>query len=78
MDKPSKPANAKRHLTKSRFKLGLDCPTKLYYASDSRYVNNLSTDSFMAALAAGGYQIGELAKCYHPGRVNAEICLSGR
>ncbi len=56
----------KRFLTKSRFKLGLECPTKLFYTGKDRYPNKKSEDSFLAALAEGGYQVGELAKYYHP------------
>ena len=59
-----------KRLTKSRFKIGLDCPTKLYYSNIPAYVDNRSTDSFLAALAEGGYQIGELAKCYHPAGID--------
>jgi hypothetical protein len=56
-----------RPLTKSRFKLALDCPTKLYYTGKSEYENTNDADSFMEALAEGGYQVGELAKQYYPG-----------
>lgn len=55
-----------RPLTKSRFKLALDCPTKLFYTNKSRYENRQESDSFMEALAEGGFQVGELAKCYYP------------
>ena len=55
-----------RPLTKSRFKLALDCPTKLYYTGKSMYENKQESDSFMEALAEGGYQVGELARCYYP------------
>ena len=53
-------------LTKSRFTQALTCPTKLYYACDSDYANQSLDDPFLAALAEGGYQVGELAKCYFP------------
>jgi len=56
-----------RPLTKSRFKLASDCPSKLNYTSDKAYANKQTADSFLAALAEGGYQVGELAKCYYPG-----------
>jgi len=52
----------KRYLTKSRFKLGLECPTKLYYTKNSEYNDNQVSDPFMQALAKGGYQVGEMAK----------------
>ncbi len=55
------------YLTKSRFKLGLECPTKLYYDSLPRVFKNMkSEDPFMMALAKGGFQVGELAKIYYP------------
>ena len=59
--------NRPRYLTKSRFKLAAECPTKLFYSGkDSIYRNTKQEDSFMAMLADGGYQVGELAKCYFP------------
>ena len=51
-----------RYLTKSRFKLGLECPTKLYYTKNLEYNDNQEGDPFMQALAKGGYQVGEMAK----------------
>ncbi len=56
-----------RYLTKSRFKIGLECPTKLFYTRKPQYPNQSLEDSFMEALAQGGYQVGELAKHYYPG-----------
>jgi hypothetical protein len=50
-------------LTKSKFKLALDCPPKLYYAANKdQYADQNLHDPFLAALAEGGYQVGELAK----------------
>jgi hypothetical protein len=54
-------------LTKTRFKVGYECPTKLYYLDDKSYGNNNVDNSFLAALSEGGFQVGELAKLYHPG-----------
>lgn len=56
-----------RYITKSRYKLGLECPTKLYYTAKKEYANSKLDDPFLAALAEGGFQVGELAKLYHPG-----------
>ncbi len=57
--------------TKSRFKLCLDCPTKLYYQDrEDRYDNLKNEDAFLEALAEGGYQVGELAKLYYPDGYN--------
>lgn len=55
-----------RHLTKSRFKLALDCPTKLYYTRNPIYENSSETDSFLQGLAQGGFQVEELARMYFP------------
>ena len=52
-----------RVLTKSRFKLGLDCPNKLFYTGKpDEYVDNKIDDPFMAALAQGGFQVEALAR----------------
>ena len=58
-----------RFLTKSRFKLALECPTKLRYTGNPEFVNSRTSDPFMQALADGGFQVGELAKLMHPGGV---------
>lgn len=55
-----------RSLTKSRFKLALDCPAKLYYTGKPEYPDAKKDDAFLEALAEGGYQVGALAKCYYP------------
>ncbi len=44
----------------------MECPTKLFYTGKKEYLNSKMDDSFLAALAEGGFQVGELAKCYHP------------
>ncbi len=55
-----------RYLTKSRFTLAMECPTKLFYTGKSAYANQDLDDSFLLSLAEGGFQVGELAKCYFP------------
>ena len=55
-----------RYLTKSRFTLALDCPTKLAYQDDPRYANAKRHNEFLLALADGGHQVGALAKCLFP------------
>jgi|ERR1035437_336139 hypothetical protein len=55
-----------RYLTKSRFKLALDCPAKLFYTGKTQYPDAKKDDAFLEALAEGGYQVGALAKCYYP------------
>lgn len=54
--------------TKSRFKIGLECPTKLFYLDrkDEQkrpiYKNRMSKDTFLQFLADGGHMVGEFAK----------------
>ena len=61
-----------RYLTKSRFKLAMECPTKLYYTNKEEYINQNIEDSFLIALAEGGFQVGELAKHYFAGGYDIE------
>lgn len=57
-----------RYLTKSRFKLALECPTKLFYTGKADvYPDRKREDEFLQALADGGFQVGELAKLMFPG-----------
>jgi len=55
-----------RYLTKSRFKTGLECPNKLYYTKKEEYANQKSNDTFLEALAKGGFQVEELARLHYP------------
>jgi hypothetical protein len=55
-----------RYLTKSRFKLATECPTKLFYTGKPQYADQNIDDPFLLELAKGGFQVGELAKCYFP------------
>ena len=58
-----------RVLTKSRFKLALGCPNKLYYTRKREYANTKKDDPFLMALADGGFQVEELARMQYPGGV---------
>jgi hypothetical protein len=49
-------------LSKTRFKLALQCQTKVFYSLDERYANQMQEDEFLEALAKGGHQVGALAK----------------
>lgn len=60
------PEKSPRYLTKSRFKLAVECPTKLYYTGKSEYANTNNENEFLAMLADGGFQVGELAKLMYP------------
>ncbi|MBT8184459.1 MAG: DUF2779 domain-containing protein [Eudoraea sp.] len=55
-----------RVLTKSRFKLGLECQNKLFFTNKDSYANNKLEDSFLEALASGGFQVEELARMSFP------------
>lgn len=45
----------------------MECPTKLFYTGKKEYANQNIDDPLLMALARGGFQVGELAKCYFPG-----------
>ena len=62
-----------RYLTKSRFKLALECPTKLYYTGKkTEYADGSLDDPFLRALARGGFQVGALAQAYFPEGLNVD------
>jgi hypothetical protein len=69
-----------RYLTKSRFKQGLECPTKLFYTKkEKEYANASNEDSFLQSLAEGGFQVGELAKFYfHDNPIEEKITIETR
>jgi hypothetical protein len=57
----------RRYLTKSRYKIAQECPTKLYYADHPELYENKNFDNeFLKALAHGGFQVGALAHLYFP------------
>lgn len=63
----------KRLFTKSLFKLATECPTKPFYYKRRKDYGNANIDNeFMLALAEGGFQVGELAKCYYPDGVDVD------
>ncbi len=64
-----------RPITKSRFLLALECPTKLYYHGKQIYPSLDVDNEFLRSLAEGGYQVGELAKLYFP--VGIEVTKRG-
>lgn len=53
-----------RFLTKTRFKVALECPTKLFYTKKLDQYAVHDSDPFMFELAKSGFQVGELAKFY--------------
>ena len=53
-------------LSKSKFKLGLECPSKLFFAQDKNYVKKKLDDTFLKALAEGGFQVEEYARLHFP------------
>ena len=54
-----------RYLTKSRYRMACECPTKLFYTKKKAYRDNGLDDPFLAALRDGGFQVGELARQYY-------------
>ena len=61
------------YLSKGRFKLGSECPRKLFYEHHKRkYANQKKEDPFLMALAEGGHQVGTLAQHYYAGGVEVE------
>ena len=65
-------------LTKSRFKLAVVCPTKVYYSLDRRYMNARDEDEFLQALADGGFQVGELARLMYAAEDRAAVEITSR
>jgi len=58
--------NSQRYLTKSRFKMAMECPTKLAYSGKRGvYADKSLEDDFLAMLAEGGYQVGALARAMY-------------
>jgi hypothetical protein len=66
-----------KYLTKSRFKMAMECPTKLYYSNEENgYFDKNKGNDFLHSLADGGNQVGELAKFkYHNDPVGAGITV---
>jgi hypothetical protein len=62
-----------RTLTKSRFKLALECPTKVFYSLDPRYVNTKKDDEFLQAHAEGDCQAGVFEKAMYKGGVRVTV-----
>ena len=47
-----------RYLTKSRYRIACECPTRLFYTKKKEYKDNGLEDPFLAALRDGGFQGG--------------------
>ncbi|RYZ79879.1 MAG: DUF2779 domain-containing protein, partial [Proteobacteria bacterium] len=62
----------KKFLSKSRFKIGHECPRKLYYIEKEEYPNVNLDNAFLEALAEGGFQVGAMARILHPGGIEIE------
>jgi len=55
-------SKSNRYLSKSRFKLALECMTKMYHTGKKKeYADQNNDDPFLKALAEGGFQVDELA-----------------
>lgn len=58
---------SKHYLIKSRYKLGLECPNKLFFTKkENEFLNLKNEDSFLMASASGGFQVEELARMHYP------------
>ena len=53
-------------LSKSDFKTGLDCPTRLFYKESGGYASTNDYDPYLQLLAEGGYMVEQLAKRRYP------------
>lgn len=60
-----------RLLSKSDFKLAINCPTKLYYKK-KHYPNKNDQDEYLLHLARGGYMVGKLATLLYPDGIEVE------
>jgi hypothetical protein len=58
-------------LTKSAFKIGRSCPTKLFYYQ-SQYPSTTSDNSYIKYLADGGFIVGKIARLCLPGGVEIQ------
>ena len=54
-----------RYLTKTRMKLGLECPKKLFYYGKEEFETLNTGNEFLEALAEGGFQVEELARFHY-------------
>lgn len=62
-----------RYLTKSRFKLAMECPTKLFYTRKEKEYRNIKGDNeFLASLAEGGFQVGKMAMLLYPNGIEVK------
>lgn len=59
-------------LTKSRFREAWECPARLNYSGRPGWADARRDDSFAAALAEGGFQVGALACAHHPEGVRVD------
>jgi len=53
-------------LSKSRFKVGLSCPNKLFFCGNKSYKNKEDDNSFLESLAEGGFQVEALSRLLYP------------
>lgn len=61
-----------RYLTKSRFKLAVECPAKLNYTGLPEFVDRNDSDEMLRGLAEGGLQIGALAQAFFAREAESE------
>lgn len=59
------------YLSKSDFKVGRTCPTKIFYKKN-RYPSTLDDDAFMEMLADGGFMVGKFSQIQFPDGINVD------
>jgi hypothetical protein len=59
------------YLTKSDFKVGRECPRKIYYRK-MKYPSRMDEDPYLQFLAEGGYMVGEIAKMLYPDGIDIQ------
>lgn len=63
-------------LSKSRFKQGLECPNKLFFSNNKEVYHNVkNNDTFLQALASGGFQVEEYARVCSQIKMNIKSTL---
>lgn len=64
-------------LTKSLFRLALECPRKAHYARHARYLNADDRNEQLKNLAFGGLKVGEFARAMYRAGDAAAVAIAG-
>jgi hypothetical protein len=64
-------------LSKSRFKLAVECPTKVFYRLDKHYVNSKDADEFLhAGVAESEQRLAQLQSTYESDLHTARVACA--